>query len=286
MLSLFSLSVLGAFGVSNTLGDASDRGEDEADWRDDEEQDAHEAFGGSLDDGTDLIGNLEAYAASGTVMTGGGAPGMALTPGAQASALPSETEADAAFEAAFSGLDAQADDRDGDAASAPLTGDVLTPGSAETEETDVEVIALSVPMPGLGAPDADPDATEAGFRTALAPGDELTLNIDPDLPGQLVAVHAVYDADPDEDRVSMSTAINFYLTADGATLPDGQITGSEAEFMQAFGLQKLGTVEMGRLAAHLDPQTGDVVITEDSRQSDLPTVIGNRDMAELSAVFR
>lgn len=157
-------------------------------------------------------------------------------------------------------------------------------GATGTGAAADEVIALAVDLPGT--PEAElAEPTAAGFRTALGPGDELTLNIAPDLPGRVLAVHAINDRAAGSDAVDLACSLNFYILPEGQGLPDPGATGPEAGFMAAHGLTKLGEVDMGRFAAQLDPRTGEVVVTADTRQEDPPRVCVNRGMAEISARF-
>jgi hypothetical protein len=59
---------------------------------------------------------------------------------------------------------------------------------ADDDGEPTEVISVAVGGPGA----VTPNPTETGFRTQLGPGDELTLNIAPDLPGDILAVHSVF----------------------------------------------------------------------------------------------
>jgi hypothetical protein len=63
----------------------------------------------------------------------------------------------------------------------------------------------------------------------------------------------------------------------GQMLPEDNVTGTEAGFMEAHGLQKLGEVDLGRFEAHFDEKSGETVVTDDSRQAEAPQVIANRD---------
>jgi hypothetical protein len=113
---------------------------------------------------------------------------------------------------------------------------------------------ISVAVGGPGA--VTPNPTETGFRTQLGPGDELTLNIAPDLPGDILAVHSVFDLnEDDESSVGLRYALSFYMLPPGQMLPDDNVTGTEAGFMEAHGLQKLGEVDLGRFEAHFDEET-------------------------------
>lgn len=222
MLSIFTLSALGAFGVTNALTDVTDRSAEDDPMDDGLDGAAGDAHADGLGGDGDLIADLDIFAA------------------------PEE--------------------------------------AAAAEPEDVEVIAVSVGMPGLTAP-ASPAAAEAGFRTALGPGDELTLNIAPDLPGQILAVHAVYDMLPGDEAAHLASSFNFYMMPEGQVLPAGPITGPEAGFIEAHGLQKLGMVEMGRIEAHVDARTGEVIVTEDTRQDAPPKVVANRSVTEIGGLF-
>jgi hypothetical protein len=124
-----------------------------------------------------------------------------------------------------------------------------------------EVISVAVGGPGA----VTPNPTETGFRTQLGPGDELTLNIAPDLPGNILAVHSVFDLNEDDDSaVGLRYALSFYMLPPGQMLPEDNVTGTEAGFMEAHGLQKLGEVDLGRFEAHFDEKSGETVVTDDS----------------------
>jgi len=151
-------------------------------------------------------------------------------------------------------------------------------------DTDVEVIPVRIGLPGTGGAEAA-GATATGFRTALGPDDELTLNIAPDLPGRIVAVHSAFDIAGTCGAVGLKYSLNFYMQSEGQSLPEGTVTGAEADFIEAHGLQKLGEVDMGRLKAHVDDATGEAVVAEDTRQPEAPRVIANRAVIELRALF-
>jgi hypothetical protein len=88
-----------------------------------------------------------------------------------------------------------------------------------------EVISVAVGGPGA----VTPNPTETGFRTQLGPGDELTLNIAPDLPGNILAVHSVFDLNEDDDSaVGLRYALSFYMLPPGQMLPEDNVTGTEA----------------------------------------------------------
>jgi hypothetical protein len=252
MLSILTLSALGGFGVSNALTDVTPRAEPDAHPDpEDRSMDAGHGLGGD----TDLLTDVNVYdsAAHGIAWTDQ-TPAAAVTP--EDLALLSEGIAPEMPETAAEAL--------GDAAP--------------------EVIALAVGLPGT--PEADlAEPAAAGFRTALGPGDELTLNITPDLPGRVLAVHATQDMAPVEDRVALSCSLNFYILPPGQALPDPGAAGPEIDFIAAHGLTKLGEVDMGRFAAELDPRTGEVVVTADTRQPGPPSVLVNRELAETSARF-
>jgi hypothetical protein len=250
MLSIFTLTALGAFGVSNTLTDVTDRADEDDrrdDMLDDDPADAPEEDW--LDGDGDLIADLDLHAAAEDIG-------------------PPRDDAD------FALIEDLAATQGGLAPSAA--------GMDAAEADAVEVIAISVGLPGATA---GPSAAEAGFRTALGAEDELTLNIAPDLPGQILAVHAVYDMAPGDEAMALVSTLNFYMQPEGEALPAGQVTGSEAAFIGAHGLQKLGAVDMGCIKAHEDPETGEVIVTEDTRQAEPPRVVANRIVTEISALF-
>ncbi|MDG4648291.1 hypothetical protein P6F26_07525 [Roseibacterium sp. SDUM158017] len=272
MLSIFTLTVLGAFGASNALTDVSDRADDDDDRDDEGFDDGAEATLGGQDD---LIARLDSYAALNM-------RGPDTTPTSEAY-LPAERYADAH------------DARSGvieDAVVAQLTPEEIDLIAGRTiPATDLgdldddepnEVISVAVGGPGA----VTPDPTEAGFRTQLEPEDELTLNIAPDLPGQILAVHSVHDtAGGDDVSVGLRYSLNFYILPEGQGIPVGSVTGTEAEFIEAHGLQKLGEVDLGQFEARFDPESGDTVVTADSRQVEPPHVLANRPVTEMSALF-
>ncbi|MFW5654793.1 MAG: hypothetical protein ACOCYW_03990 [Roseicyclus sp.] len=245
MLSIFTLSALGAFGVSNTLTDVTDHDDDDAERSGAGRHEAGDAEG--LGGNGDLIAGLAAFADPGS--------GPVATP-------------------ELSGTEALAAAPTGDSAG----------GGDDADGSHPQVIALCVAPPGPSGA-GGPDAAQAGFRTALGPGDELTLNIAADLPGQILAVHALTDASPGEDAADLVATLNLYLHPEGLSLPDEQWTGPEARFIAALGLQKLGEVQMGRLVAHVHPESGETVVTEDSRQSGPPAIVANRTITEIGAHF-
>lgn len=268
MLSIFTLTVLGAFGVSNALTDVSDRTEDDEDEGDDglHGDGGTEGLGGN----EDLIERLDMYAALGMKDRGD-------TPTSEAY-LPAEEpeDEDDIFEAT---VISELTSEEVDALAGPLRAEVLpdVPDDAPTE-----VISVAVGGPGSGMP----DATESGFRTQLGPQDELTLNIAPDLPGQILAVHSVYDSEAGgQGSVGLRYSLNFYMLPEGQVVPEGSVTGTEAEFIESHGLQKLGEVDLGRFEARLDPGSGDTIVTDDSRQVEPPHILSNRPVTEITALF-
>lgn len=269
MLSIFTLTVLGAFGASNVLTDVNEPSDEDDDGLDD---DLHvDGLGGE----EDLIERLDMFAALGMTP----AP---VTPTSEAY-LPAEEPTEIAEGNVFDYLD--------DAAVADLTPeefDLLSNHltSAQPEAFDdgepTEVISVAVGGPGA----VTPNPTEAGFRTQLGPDDELTLNIAPDLPGDILAVHSVFDMNgDDESSVGLRYALSFYMLPPGQMLPDANVTGSETGFMEAHGLQKLGEVDLGRFEAHFDEKSGETVVTDDSRQAQPPHVLANRPVTEVAALF-
>jgi hypothetical protein len=271
MLSIFTLTVLGAFGASNALTDVGDRKDDDDDRRDDDldRADASTGLGGE----EDLIARLDMYAALGM-------RGPDMTPTSEAF-LPAEED-----------LDVFGPDFIEDAVVAELTTEEFealagrTQPASDLDHLDdgepTEVISVAVGGPGS----ATAQAVENGFRTTLGPGDELTLNIAPDLPGQVLAVHSVFDtAGETETSVGLRYALAFYILPEGQDLPAGSVTGTEGEFIEAHGLQKLGEVDLGRFEARFDPASGDTMVTEDSRQVEPPHVLANRPVTEISALF-
>ncbi|MGP1354904.1 hypothetical protein [Roseicyclus sp.] len=271
MLSIFTLTVLGAFGASNALTDVSARSDDDDDDRRDDDQDAQDAAAG-LGGDEDLIARLDMYAALGM-------RGPDTTPTSEAF-LPAEEEADA-LGADFieDAVVAELTNEEFEA----LAGRTLPPADIDYDDGEPTEI-LSVALGGPGASGAE--ATDAGFRTSLGPGDELTLNIAPDLPGQILAVHSVFDtAGQTETSVGLRYALAFYMLPEGQDLPAGSVTGTESEFIEAHGLQKLGEVDLGRFEASFDPASGDTMVTEDSRQVEPPQFLANRPVTEISALF-
>ncbi len=273
MLSIFTLTVLGAFGASNALTDVSDRTEEEDDRGDSD--DAFEDEGrADLGGDEDLVARLDSYAALHM-------RGADTTPTSEAY-LPAEaTDDDDEVEAAAGAYEA---DRPASGPFDLLAGRTIPAtdlGDLDDDEPN-EIISVAVGGPGP----ASEVAVDAGFRTQLGPEDELTLNIAPDLPGQILAVHSVHDmAGEDDVSVGLRYSLNFYILPEGQSIPAGSVTGPEAEFIEAHGLQKLGEVDMGRFEARFEAETGDTVVTADSRQTDPPQVLANRPVTEMSALF-
>lgn len=268
MLSIFTLTVLGAFGASNALTDVSDRADDDdRDGADDAPEDEGQA---GLGGDEDLVARLDSYAALHI-------RGADTTPTSEAY-LPAEEDDD--FEDGGS-----ADDIANASGPFDLFAGRTIPasdlGDLDDDEPN-EIISVAVGGPGS----VSEAAVDAGFRTQLGPEDELTLNIAPDLPGQILAVHCVYDtAGADEVSVGLRYSLNFYMLPEGQTVPAGSVTGPEEDFIEAHGLQKLGEVDMGRFEARFDAETGDTMVTADSRQTDPPQVLANRPVTEMSALF-
>lgn len=271
MLSIFTLTVLGAFGASNVLTDVSER-TDEDDDRDDGLDDdiLVEGLGGE----EDLIERLDMYAALGMTP-------LPDTPTSEAF-LPAEdisSRGDNVFDFVDDAKVAELTPEELDMLSDDMAGAQLD--TVDDGQPD-EVISVAVGGPGA----VTPNPTEAGFRTQLGPGDELTLNIAPDLPGDILAVHSVFDLnEDDESSVGLRYAMSFYMLPPGQMMPDDNVTGSESGFMEAHGLQKLGEVDLGRFEAHFDEANGETVVTDDSRQTEPPHVLANRPVAEIAALF-
>jgi hypothetical protein len=89
----------------------------------------------------------------------------------------------------------------------------------------------------------------------------------------------------DESSVGLRYALSFYMLPPGQVLPDDNITGSEAGFMEAHGLQKLGEVDLGRFEAHFDEVNGETVVTDDSRQTEAAACAGQPPVTEIAALF-
>lgn len=272
MLSIFTLTVLGAFGATNALTDVTDQTDDDDDRRDDGLDD--DMFVNGLGGDEDLIERLDMFAAL----------GMAPPPDTPTSEafLPAEEIGRYATDNVFDFVD--------DALVADLTPeefDMLSQDMAAAQFDDfddgepTEVISVAVGGPGA----VTPNPTEGGFRTQLGAGDELTLNIAPDLPGDILAVHCVFDDNDAENSVGLRYALAFYMLPPGQMLPEDNVTGNEAGFMEAHGLQKLGEVDLGRFEAHFDEATGETVVTDDSRQAEAPMVLANRPVTEMTALF-
>jgi len=273
MLSIFTLTVLGAFGASNVLTDVTEKSSDDEDKRDDGLNDDMLVDGLGGDE--DLIERLDMFAAL----------GMAPPPDTPTSEafLPAEEDGALYQDNVFDFVD--------DAIVADMTPeelDVLSDDMAaaqldlEDDGEPTEVIAVAVGGPGA----VTPNPTESGFRTTLGPGDELTLNIAPDLPGDIVAVHSVFDTNgDDESSVGLRYALSLYMLPPGQMLPDDNVTGTEGNFMEAHGLQKLGEVDLGRFEAHFDEESGETIVTDDSRQAEAPHLLANRPVTEIAALF-
>lgn len=180
------------------------------------------------------------------------------------------------------------DDWDDDADEDDVPALTLIEGGAifaSPDAPDLDVIAIEVDDDVLPLDDALP-GPEDGFRTVLAPGDELTLNISDDVTGRIAAVQTVHDHNvPGEGSDLLSYSLNFYLVPDDIPLPEGGYEGSEAEFIDLHEAQKLGEVDLGRFATSTNPETGDVEVTEDSRQTEPPNVVSNRDVVVMDALF-
>ena len=240
MLSIFTLSVLGAFGASNVLTDVAERTADDDDRSDDLLDDDMLADGLGGDE--DLIERLDMFAALG------------MTP-------PPDTPTSEAFLPAEDGNDVvhSVFDYVDDATVADLTPeelDVLSEdmAAAHLDALDdgepTEIISVAVGGPGAVTPnptESDLEACVAAFR--------------------------------------LRYALSFYMLPPGQMMPDSNVTGTEAGFMEAHGLQKLGEVDLGRFEAHFDEASGETVVTDDSRQIEGPQVLANRNVTEIGALF-
>jgi hypothetical protein len=268
MLSIFTLTVLGAFGASNALTDVSDRPEDDDDARDDAHpgDDAAQGLGGD----EDLIERLDMFAALGMKNTEDTPTSEAYLPAEEPEDVDNIFEDTTVSELTDEEVEA-------------LAGPPATYGEQDWDDGEpTEVISVAVGGPGS----VTPDATETGFRSQLGPQDEITFNIAPDLPGQILAVHSVHDSEDGEGgSVGLRYSLNFYMLPEGQSIPDGSVTGTEAEFIEAHGLQKLGEVDLGRFEARIDAASGDTVVTDDSRQVEPPQVLANRPVTEITALF-
>jgi hypothetical protein len=272
MLSIFTLTVMGAFGASNVLTDVTERSDE-----DDRGEDGHDddlviqGLGGE----EDLIERLDMFAALGMTPPPDTPTSEAFLPAEDADPADRDNVFDFVDDATVAELTPEEFDvLSNDMAGATL--DVVDDGAPD------EVISVAVGGPGA----VTPNPTETGFRTQLGPGDELTLNIAPDLPGDILAVHSVHDLnEDDESAVGLRYAMSFYMLPPGQVLPDDNVTGSEANFMEAHGLQKLGEVDLGRFEAHFDEANGETVVTDDSRQTEPPHVLANRPVTEIAALF-
>jgi hypothetical protein len=272
MLSIFTLSVLGAFGTANVLTDVTDPSQDDDDHREDGLEDEHlvEGLGGQ----EDLIERLDMYAALGMTPAPATPTSEAFLPAEDAAAVD-----DNVFDFVDDALVADLTPEEFEMLSNDMAAAQL---EADDDGEPTEVISVAVGGPGA----VTPNPTESGFRTQLGPGDELTLNIAPDLPGDILAVHSVHDLNEDDDSaVGLRYALSFYMLPPGQMLPEDNVTGTEAGFMEAHGLQKLGEVDLGRFEAHFDEKSGETVVTDDSRQAETPQVIANRTVTEIAALF-
>lgn len=143
-------------------------------------------------------------------------------------------------------------------------------------EIDDEVMSMFDAMPG----------PETGFRATLSAEDELELNIADDVGGRVATVQAVHDiAASDGAGDTLIYSLNFYVVPDDVALPDTGYEGSEEDFINTFEAQKLGEVDLGRFETTTNPDTGDTEIAEDSRQTDPPRVLSNRDVVVMDALF-
>jgi hypothetical protein len=208
MLSIFTLSVLGAFGTANVLTDVTDPSDDD-DHREDglEDDVSSKASAGE----EDLIERLDMYAALGMTPPPAhphqrGLPSRrGCRPGGRrqrvrlrgrrpvADLTPEEFEM-----------------LSNDMAAAQL--------DAVDDGEPTEVISVAVGGPGA----VTPNPTETGFRTQLGPGDELTLNIAPDLPGDILAVHSVFDLNEDDDSRGPALCAVLLHAAPGSDAARGQ----------------------------------------------------------------
>lgn len=143
-------------------------------------------------------------------------------------------------------------------------------------EIDDEVSSMFDAMPG----------PETGFRTSLAAEDELELNIADDVDGRVATVQAVHDLVGSAGSGDVLLfSLNFYVVPEDVELPETGYEGTETDFINIFEAQKLGEVDLGRFETITNAETGDTEIAEDTRQTDPPKVISNRDVVVMDALF-
>lgn len=214
---------------------------------------------------------------------------------------PTATAADTldmrAFAAAFlESLDDEEDeDEDVDADDQDGAQDEDEPFTLTLVETTAPPVSATAVEPGVIAIEVDDDilplddelpGPEEGFRSKLASGDELTLNIADDVNGRIAAVQSVHDhPDGDSGTDILSYSLNFYLVPDDITLPEDGFEGSESDFIDTYEAQKLGELDLGRFETAQNAETGEVRVTEDSRQIDPPKIVSNRSVEVLDALF-
>jgi hypothetical protein len=145
-----------------------------------------------------------------------------------------------------------------------------------------EVISVAVGGPGA----VTPNPTETGFRTQLGPGDELTLNIAPDLPGDILAVHSVFDLnEDDESSVGLRYALSFYMLPPGQMLPDDNVTGSEAGSWRPMACRSWArstSAGSRRISTRSTARPSSPTIRARRKP---PHVLANRPVTEIAALF-
>lgn len=277
--SLLPLLIIGAFALIPLLGSSSDELDSEGDSAGNSDN-----FEG--DDSNDA-----------TLASDGGDPeGATLTPAnGTAPARLDGTEDDDAIVVEPTSTEAfEIHAYEGeDTVSAGLFQDTFTRG-----DDDVDSVTYTIGAAEIVADNPEEDTergSEKGFYAAMDPEDTLTINLEEDVSGSLhVIAYELATTNEETESARIDYSIGIYLLPEGIEPPDdatdgstlqGEVNGDEDSLMDAFGLIKLGQIDMGVFSSNKDETTGENVVNIDTVQDVPPTILANRMITFSEADF-
>lgn len=137
----------------------------------------------------------------------------------------------------------------------------------------------------LAAEDAE-TPLDNGFDTRMDPADTLTVTLADDIPDTLHTVEVEYFGNNTTSQdENTDCALNLYLLPEGGTPPPADFEGDEAQYMQTYGLTKIGTIDLGNFTNEFDPDTEQTTVINDTVQADPPAIQGNRAITGSAATF-
>jgi hypothetical protein len=178
------------------------------------------------------------------------------------------------------------------AAPAPTAAPTAAPGAARLPQLkhsaedpgdwiDIEiteaVLERLAEAPGAAADD--------GFVARLEGGEVLEIEVSDALEGDLLVLETELREAAAGGPAARRFALSLYILPAGQAVPAVLPTGREDDLMAAYGLVRIGRLDLGAVRFWPDPGSGEEVILEDTRQAELPGIAANRPVRVAGAVF-